>query len=119
MREKYEALIASVPLVKENDVQTEKAEFTVAQRQVTGEIRHASVTNSSPKISGLNYKDLILTCIKFFTSPVCLLGGCPLDMISTVQVILVAWHCDIDICFHAVDEGMEDLTQLLNVSTQK
>lgn len=35
MREKYEALIASVSLVKENDVQTEKTECTVAQRQVT------------------------------------------------------------------------------------
>lgn len=53
IREKYELLIASVSLMKENDVQTEKTEFAVAQRHVpAGEPGYAAVTNNAKKISG-------------------------------------------------------------------
>ena len=53
IREKYELLIASVSLVKKNDMQTEKTEFTVAQRRVpAGEPVYAAVTNKAKKISG-------------------------------------------------------------------
>lgn len=115
IREKYELLIASVSLMKENDMQTEKTEFAVAQRHVpAGEPGYAAVTNNAKKISGWNNKGLILTHVKSFVGSVNSLGSCSLYVGSTCQVTLVLWHCDTDVCFHAGDgrHGDFHMTQM-------
>lgn len=50
IRGKYELLMVSISLIKENDVQTEKTEFSVTQRHVSaGEPGYAAITNNAKK----------------------------------------------------------------------
>lgn len=50
IRDKYELLMVSISLIKENDVQTEKTEFSVTQGHVSaGEPGYAAITNNAKK----------------------------------------------------------------------
>ena len=43
------------PPNKENDVQTEKTEFSVAQRHVSGEPGYAAITNNAEKTTKVKF----------------------------------------------------------------